>query len=61
MSKDLERVVREKSVEMKANARKMEEFKKDDGKIGDASLANYVKLEKTKMKAERQIMQELKK
>ena len=61
MSKDLERVVREKSVEMKGNARKMEEFKKDDSTIGDASLAHYVKLEKTKMKAERQIMQELKK
>ena len=61
MSKDLERVVREKSVEMKGNARKMEEFKKDDSKIGDASLAHYVKLEKTKMKADGQIMQEFKK
>ncbi len=61
MSKDLERVVREKSAQMKANSRKLEDFKKDDGKIGDALLAHYVKLEKTKMKAEGQIMQELKK
>ncbi len=60
MSEDLERVVRKKRAEMKAKAKKMAEFEKDESKSRDTTLARNVKIEKQKLAASRKVMQELK-
>ncbi len=60
MSADLERVVRNKRAEMKAKAKKMAEFEKDESKSRDTTLAHNVKIEKQKMEASGKVMQEFK-
>ena len=60
MSADLERLVRKKRAELKAQSKKMAEFENNQGISPNKMLAQNVKLEKQKMKASNKVMQELK-